>query len=379
MNSNTGVDFVRKVGWMKSRSGSFQQRSLWIDILRIVATWGVISIHGKSCYDFEIGTYRWIEYGIISFTFSFCVPVFLMLSGYLSLRKEVTIEATLKKRVPRVVLMKLISLGLCAVAGGMYAFVKSEPVFLQVKTSVSRWGYGTSYLAVLLGCYLVTPFLYKIIENRKYEEYFLVLSAIFCFIVPSFVDLDYVRNTAPGLINSVMDWLDYGQVYVPVGSAALFVLGHYLGIISEKVNKRKSIVFLIIGFLLWASSGFWQIMNPDGNSILSVLRYGRYYGSYVSPLLTIYSASVFLCFKTIMGGEVSGALCELIHHLGRNSVLIFLLHGIVISCFRPLIPVFWCKSFLVETVADVTFYFVIAFGISLILERIPIINKMVDK
>ena len=59
--------------------------------------------------------------------------------------------------------------------------------------------------------------------------------------------------------------------------------------------------------------------------------------------------------------------------------MIFLLHGIVISCFRPLIPVFWCKSFLVETVADVTFYFVIAFGISLILERIPIINKMVDK
>lgn len=74
-----------------------KERLIWVDLLRIVATWGVISIHGKSCYEFEVGTYKWIENGILGAAFTFCVPVFLMLSGYLSLQKYVSVEETIKK------------------------------------------------------------------------------------------------------------------------------------------------------------------------------------------------------------------------------------------------------------------------------------------
>lgn len=103
---------------MKGNMMEKRERLIWVDLLRITATWGVISIHGKSCYEFEIGTYRWVEYGIISFAFTFCVPVFLMLSGYLSLQRQVSIEDTVKRKVPRIILMKLVSLFLCAFSGG---------------------------------------------------------------------------------------------------------------------------------------------------------------------------------------------------------------------------------------------------------------------
>lgn len=57
------------------------KRVVWMDLLRIVATWGVISIHGKPWYILEIGSVRWFESRIIGLAFTFCVPAFLMLSG----------------------------------------------------------------------------------------------------------------------------------------------------------------------------------------------------------------------------------------------------------------------------------------------------------
>lgn len=282
-----------------------KQRLIWVDLLRVLATWGVISIHGKSCYEFEVGTYKWVEYGFISAAFTCCVPVFLMLSGYLSLQRCVSIGDTLKKRAPRVILMKLVSMFLLALSGGMYALFRSQPIISQMKSTIGNWGYTTLYLSVLLGCYLVTPFLYKITENRELEKYFLLLSVVFCFIVPAFTDLEYVRSVMPHFITDIMEWLDFGQVYLPVGSAALFVLGHYLGVISEKISKKEAGIFLAIGFIVWELSTLWQLADLERTSILSVLRYGRYYGSYVAPLLTLYSASVFVFFKVAWGGYPS--------------------------------------------------------------------------
>lgn len=352
------------------------KRIEWIDLLRILATWGVISIHGKSCYSFETGTYKWFEYGFIGWGFTFCVPVFLMLSGYLSLKKEVSIKSTVTKRVPRIVSMQLISILLCFFAGILEALVRGENIKDWIHAT-SGWGTGTSYLAVLAGCYLVSPFLYKIIEEKKSEEYFLILSVVFCLIIPSFTDLDYVRNAMPSAINSVMNWIDYGQVYIPVGSAALFVLGHYLGRISDKISKRMAVSFLLIGFLAWEATGFYKMAYPEKNTLLSVLSYGRYYGSYVSPLITLYSASVFVFFMVVVKDiHLPKRISALVAHLGRNSVMIFLLHGIIINAIRPYIPVFWVKSFLLETIVDVTFYFMIAYGISLVLEHIPIVKRI---
>lgn len=268
---------------------------------------------------------------------------------------------------------------MCIFRGGVFAlFCLRQPVLDQAKTAARSWGFGTSYLSVLLGCYLVAPLLYKIVEDERYEKYFLVLAAIFCFVIPAFVDLDYVRDVMPGFITDIMEWIDYGQVYLPVGSAALFVLGHYLGRISEKISRTKVCMLLLLGFIVWELSSFWQLVNLGEASILSVLRYGRYYGSYVAPLITLYSAGVFLFFKVVLGecNPPSPRIRRWIRHLGKNSIFIFLLHGIVISVFRPYIPVFWAKSFAVETVVDVTFYFGLAFAVSLILEHIPIVKKI---
>lgn len=354
-------------------------RIIWVDILRIIATWGVISIHGKSCYDFEITSYKWVEFNVIGQVFTFCVPAFLMLSGMLILQREPSIKETVLKRVPKVYLMKLVSLFFCVLVGVAIALLHKAPLRDCVVSVVEpgRWGMGTSYLSVLAGCYIVSPFLYKIIYDEKMEEYFLILAMIFCWIVPSFVDLPYVQESVPEFISAAMGWIDYGQVYVPVGSAMLFVMGHYLDRIAYKISKRRATLLVIIGLFAWVLSGLWAIANPDVKNLITILRYGRYYGSYVAPLITFYTAAIFIFFKNVVADiRFSERTERWIRHLGRNSIMIFLLHGIVINVFRPRIPIFWTRSFLLETVVDVTFYFIVCYIASLILEHIPIIRRI---
>lgn len=353
-----------------------KERVQWIDLLRIVATWGVISIHGKSCYEFSIGTREWVECNVLGYAFTFCVPVFLMLSGYLTLDKRITIKATFTKRILRVLLMKIVSMLLCFVAGAFVAMLENSNIKEGGINALRGWGYGTSYLSILAGCYLVVPLIFEFVKEKKNEEYFLVLSAIFCFVVPTFVDLDYIKDMVPSYVTAVMKWVDFGEVFVPAGALSLFVLGHYLGRIAENITKKQAIIFFLFGFCIWVGSSMWQTANPDIANVISAMRYGRYYGSYVSPFVTLYSASVFVFFKVFFSDLNKKGEKNYFEHLGRNSVMIFLLHGIIINLVRPHIPVFWCRSFIFETIIDVSLYFIIGYLLSLILEHIPILNKI---
>lgn len=277
------------------------------------------------------------------------------------------------------VLMKVLSLVLCSIAGGMRALVLQTSVRKGILNAAEAWGFGTSYLVVLAGCYLVTPFLYKIVEDDKLEKYFLILAMVFCWLIPSIVDLDYVTTAMPNVVVSVASWIDSAQIYIPVGSTMLYVLGHYIGKVSHRISKKSATVLLLISGLLWIAGNINNELYPDTISIFDVMRYGRYYGGYVSPIITFYAASVVIFFKVVIGDIYIGDnWAKIINHLGRNSAMIFLLHGIVIIIFPDIIPIFLVESYLVETIVNVTFYFIVCYILGMVLKIIPLIKRIVE-
>lgn len=366
----------------RAKENCQNNRVLWIDALRIILTWGVISLHGKSYYDFDIGTYGWFEERIMGYACMCCVPVFLMLSGMLSLRHEPTIHDTVCRRVPKVIMMRILSLSFCLGGGVIVAVITNAPLKEYAIFAMTSWEMGTSYLSVLLGCYLVLPFLYRIVKEPQIGRYFFILAVIFCWIVPSFVDssfmdLKYVESHTPNIVLTIMSWLDYGQVTVPAGGAMLFVIGHYLDIYCNKITKKVSILFLMIGFVSWELCSIWKVINLENSKWMPALIDGRHYEGYVAPLLTFYSASVLVFVRKMIDNvELPNRLQKVIRHMGKNSVLIYLLHGAVIHIFRPLITPFWIKPFALETIIEATFYFSICYLVSLILEKVPIIRKV---
>lgn len=80
------------------------KREYWIDYLRILASFGVVSIHVTVPYYErfgEINLISWWIANIINCSSQFAVPLFLMISGYLSLGKPYSIQTFYSKRIPR--------------------------------------------------------------------------------------------------------------------------------------------------------------------------------------------------------------------------------------------------------------------------------------
>ena len=124
----------------------------------------------------------------------------------------------------KVALMEMVSILLCAIAGSVMSIISRKPVSEGMRTAVQSWGFETSFLFILAGCYIVSPFLIIVVENVQLEKYFLVLAMIFCWEIPSIVDLDYVQNVMPDCLVTLATWIDNAQIYIPMGSMMLFVV-----------------------------------------------------------------------------------------------------------------------------------------------------------
>lgn len=80
----------------------------------------------------------------------------------------------------------------------------------------------------------------------------------------------------------------------------------------------------IICCAMWLCMNLYLAKNPDVQNIISVLRYGRYYGTYVSPVITLYSISVFCLFKSLFSDvKLPRQLVFFIGKLGRCSTIFF--------------------------------------------------------
>lgn len=351
-----------------------EKRVVWVDLLRIVATWGVICIHGRCVLGSESYSTEWVIWGGL---FTPCVPLFLMLSGMLMLEKNKTVKCVLKSGVLKVFNMKMFSVMMCLLAGAGSAMVHNTGILEGANAAFWNWGIGTNYLAVLGGCYLTVPFLDRIIEG-KLEEYFLILGAIFCFVIPVFIDVPTAQDYFPNWIRVIAGWIDYSEVFMPVGAAWIFCLGHYLSLKADKINNWLIILSLCVSMFLWLGTGVYVNNNPEQWNWMRIVRYGRYYGSYVSPLLLIYSASIFLFFKNMVGNiQCSSRMCGVINRIGKNSTIVFLVHGIIINIMAGKISHGWTKCYSIENFVEVTLYFCIALVFAEIVRKIPLLRKMI--
>lgn len=352
-----------------------KKRIVWIDLLRIMATWGVIEIHGKFLNYTDEATISNIVLYLMDAIFIICVPVFLMLSGMLSIGKGNTLEKSLKRRIPRVIMIKILSVVLCFSVGLMLCIVHGMNV--EYIVNALTWNFGTSFISILLGCYLVTPFLDKIFENKELARYFIILSVIYCFIIPTVNDIEIVNNRMPEIIREAFDWLDKGEVYLPVGAVLLYSCGYYIDGVSKKIDKRKTVVIFLISTILFFLLKYCQssfVSNTIFSDISKVLFYGRYYGSYVAPAVLLYTFIVIVFFKNVIGEiNIGNKLESIIQFIGKRTLLIFLLHGMCITNVeRVLLSHIDTSSYgLIKTIVVITICFIICLSVSLFVELIP--------
>ena len=212
-----------------------------------------------------------------------CVPLFVMLTGVLSLPVKSSMESFYQKRIPRVLFPFLIwsvlyyltpwftgLLGLDnSIVIKLFSWAETDSQALSDGlVNVARIPYAFSFIAchmwyiyMLIGLYLYLPIFSAWVERatRRQKEIVLGLWALSTFL-PYFTE--YISKYAFG----TCEWNSFGLFYYFAGFNGYMLLGHYIQhYVNWSWTKTLSVALplLLAGFLI-TYNGYSYIMNlPD--------------------------------------------------------------------------------------------------------------------
>lgn len=140
-------------------------RIAYLDILRIIAIFGVITQHVCAPgYLLLLGTHNWYIYSIGEGQ-KWAVPLFVMISGaiFLNPKKNISIKNILKKYIPRL----------------LFAYLFWLVVYALIAPTWSVPYYHLWFLPMLIGVYLLIPITRKIASDERVLQYAVVVWHLF--------------------------------------------------------------------------------------------------------------------------------------------------------------------------------------------------------
>lgn len=267
-----------------------KQRIINCDILRIIAFFFVICVHSL----LHTGFYQEANSGIIMIIlnilrclFIVCVPLFIILTGYLMGEKELN-----KKYIYKLFKIILTYL-LCSITYIVFAKLVLKSSFgigsiLAYNGTPYAW-----YINLYICLYLIIPFLnilWKNLKSKKQKQYLIIILCIL-IVLPTFINihnpsLSWLLN--PSAQRSYTKFIpDYfmGQFW-PV---LYYFIGRYLHEYQLKISKQKNIILLIIFIVLFGIFNFYR--NYNTTFIWEI--YEEYY-SFESLIVAILLANLIL-------------------------------------------------------------------------------------
>lgn len=342
------------------------KRYHYITLLRILAMFSVIALHTilpPVTYYADVYTSLELKLSVLLLNIFriYAVPIFFMISGALMLNpdKEITVEKCIKKAMRIIILL--------VVVGTIFALMEKVTVnhdfkihylfeaffyMLADKSWAHLW-----YLYVLIGLYIITPCLRKIIENNG-GGYLCIILVIFNFLIP-FV------NEFGKLFLSSYGWEGLAFNTPFVGSAiTYFVLGWLFT--TERIRFR----------------------NIHAISILCVLLLYEFFAVFVLHLFTDSTIS-FWDINTIPGVLFSVSVFSLFYNnfqngtdskfqiiLSENSYGIYIFHAVFTNIFYQVIKLNPQKiNIFIMWISVFSLTSILSFLLTYILRKIPIIKK----
>lgn len=355
-----------------SPSAKQQPKRLWhLDLLRILATYGIVLLHTSPLPADHAGVdgLPWRIVITLSILFRWCVPAFLMISGalFLSGSREFSTAKLYKKTIARIATCFLFwsafyAVAHCVVMGkGKWTFINQ----------LLRGHYHMWYIFTILALYMLTPLLRKMTENKRLTEYFLILGLIFTFLIPRL--LSFIQLFAPPHADVIASMQSAAAQVNPLpGACALyyFVLGHYLT--SYPLQKTLRRLLILTGALGCAMTAVLTIWHSGLLGTPS----GQFYDMSSTTVLAM-TVGVFLLFKHAFAQFNPRERAQrILLTLSACSFGVYLVHPFLIERLQPVLP----PSpiiLLLGTPALALGIYALAFAVSFLLHRIPVLRKYI--
>lgn len=345
------------------------RRLFYLDLLRAIACLSVVMIHvsaefvtrGTSGPDFWLGN-------LLDSVSRAGVPLFVMISGALMLDEGY--EFTKKKwlgHIGRMAAFYVVWSTIYCILFRVVGLVsRGEKVrMLGVITQIISGHYHLWFVPMIIGLYLMVPLLRLWVKEKNVRavEYFLMLSAVFAFVVPQGMTLLLHEFKQLSPIQTLVDNM---YMHYPMGYTVFFVLGWYL---NREIGRKKLICGLgIVGFGM-------TFMGTYAASVLMKMKTYPFYENFTINVL-LYSAAIFvLCREWFEHAKKPGGLMEkTVGWVGKYSLGIYAVHVYVIS---KLLGVFGHMHAAVAMPLIFVLTLAISGIVSMIFRKVPLLKKIV--
>lgn len=247
----------------KEKSKVIDTRNTSLDIVRIIAVFCVIAVHfflNSGFYEATITGKKMLLMVIIRTGLMICVPLFLLLTGYLMRKKELS-----KKYYKG--LMKTIAIYLLAsVACLLYKsiFLKNDYSIIGAIKGILNFSLANYswYIEMYIGLFLLIPFLNLIYNNlnSKKQKHILILTMLTLTSIPTITNIySFVGEFGWNIIFDNTKPFDKILPFwwVSLYPITYYYIGAYLSEYKPKMNKILNIVLIAISVVLFGLHNYF--------------------------------------------------------------------------------------------------------------------------
>lgn len=348
-------------------------RVLYLDYLRIISIIAVVILHvaGQKWHGVDFRSYQWQVFNIIDCAVRWSVPIFVMISGTLFLdnNRNIKTKTLYSKNILRIVVATIFWSIVYIFNEGITGMTK-----IQILSSFIEGNFHMWYLYMIIGLYIAVPVLRKITLSKKTTEYFLIVGTVITFIIPRTTEFLKLLNipSVTAIAKSINEVTSDMNFHLTLGYVFYFVLGYYLATYDISVNTQRIIyTYGPISYVVTVVLSKWH-SNQIGKA-------SSYFYSDMSINVLLMTVCVFVFGKYVLSKiNLSDKTLKIVLHLSKCSFGIYLVHVLIMDQLNKRLN-FNTMSYspILSVILVTTVVFILAYAVSAILNRIPVLKKYI--
>lgn len=355
---------------MITEDGQTKERIIYLDLLRIFATFAVIIAHtsAQNWFSVNIKSLEWNLFNIWDSAMRWSVPVFAMISGALFLgpNKKINIKNLYTKNICRIATVFIF----WSFVYDVYFVINDKITGHMFIINLIAGHYHMWFLFMIAGFYIIVPLVREITKNDYLMKYYLIVSFIFNFVLNTFLNIivnlfELNSRKSIAILNGHFNNM---QINFIIGYTFYYIVGYYLS--SKKMSKKERIFIYILALIGFFSTVILSI-------IVSRLKNEPWAGAYGDFMINVMFESIGM-FVFIKNIKVSIKWRKIILTISKYTFGIYLIHPLILEILNNSLE-FNTLSFnpILSVPIISILIFVIGAIMSSILNRIPILKDYI--
>ena len=342
-----------------------RKRDHSMDILRILACLMVVGIHTamEGWYNISPRSYNWTVLNFYDTLFRPAVPLFIMISGSLFLRRDaIDLKRLWLKNILHLFVIYVVWVIFYAVMNNGIHKALADPMVVWNEITGPTPQYHLWYLRTLINLYAIAPLLLILVRHidRRHMRYYLTLFLMFGILRHTVTDLPFVPKWITEQINLFVD-MDL------VGYAGYFILGWYLSDPERcgRFSGRKLLLIWLGTVILAAGLNQWIAVADDWPT-------QALYGNFSLPV-AVEAVCLFLLIRRRFAGiSAKPAAGRILYRMAESTLFVYLIHPFVIRRLQIYLNLYTTNyNVLFSVPLMVILVFVLSSAAGMLLKKVP--------